>query len=108
MSDDIAPRILVEIRDEVRGMRSELAETRTDLAETRTELKAEIAETNRNVAIVARIVQSIDTRLERVERQQLAWTFLPRRVDALEADVADHEERIAELETDDDPAGTPR
>lgn len=84
MASDLTPKILSDIRDELRGLRTELEQT------------------NVNVAVVARVVQSIDGRLRRAEQRQRESTFLPRRVDALEDRAEEHERRLQRLETSED------
>ncbi|MCC7385618.1 MAG: hypothetical protein IT384_27465 [Deltaproteobacteria bacterium] len=80
MAESLTTKILIEIRDSVRATNERL---------DRTNERAD--QTNEHLSILAKITQGIHTRLERMERQP---SFLPRRVEVLEAKVERIEARL--------------
>ncbi len=85
VAKDLNTQILISIRDEIRGVKQEQLETNERLEG----LEHGLGETNQRLAVLAKITQGIDTRLTRMESQNV---FLPRRVDVLEEKVARLEE----------------
>jgi len=77
MATDVTTKILIEIRDGIRGTNERLDQTNERLDQT-----------NERVTVLAKITQGIDTRLSRMESNSV---FLPRRVDVLEQKVRDLE-----------------
>jgi hypothetical protein len=95
VADELTTKILVDIRERIDRLDTGL---HGEIRALRSEVKAEIADTNRNVAILAKIIESVHTQLEKVLQWQKESAWLPRRVDALEVASADHEERIERIE----------
>ncbi len=90
MADEITSKILIEIRDEVRGLKSDMGEVKSDIGG----LKTEVAELRRDFTILTHLTRGIDTRLGHVEEdvRELRATareqaFLGRRVSVLEEEA---------------------
>lgn len=82
MAEELSTRILIEIRDGIR-----------DVGQCVDQTNQRLDQTNQRLAVLAKITQGIDTRLERIENER---SFLPRRVDILE-------EKVERLEAAIDP-----
>lgn len=88
---DFMQRLLTEIRDEIRGLRSTTNERFVEVRDELRELKATVGglegesqSTNARLAVLVQITRGIDTRLQKIEGREPDRAFLPQRVTALE------------------------
>lgn len=105
MAEELTTRILMEIRDAVRGTNERLdhaverLDTRLDETNQRLdETNQRLDETNQRLAVLATLTKSIDTHVGKIENREADRVFLPQRLERLEADRDDHEARLRALE----------
>ncbi|MEQ9496443.1 MAG: hypothetical protein RIT81_06280 [Deltaproteobacteria bacterium] len=98
MADELTTQILIEIRDATRATNERLDHAVERLDGRLDETNQRLDQTNERLGILAKLTQSIDGRLAKIEEREPDRLFLPRRVDRLEADRDDHEARLAALE----------
>lgn len=96
--ENLTVRVLIDIRDEMRGMRSELADVKDEIVE----MKGEIVEMKGEIVEVKHEIVHVNERLGTVETALVDLTghvrFIGRSMGVLRASRRGHEKRLDDLE----------